>query len=228
MPKLRNASRRFTRRTRLCWKSSNLAARRQSKKTGLAARREIVKTSAKCAWARGSSLPTGRQYPAESPCDALSVLDPAGNHRLPVESITPLSTVSVRTATVGGPNGRDEADQVVPVQVESLPRRRNFSANMQRDRVSLNRPDQVKTCRALRHLQARGVGILRTVHRNILHIRAKMLHDVRQGLHQNAVRRRPPKMLRSPLEPIHLRQLHLLRDTLPVLKAVVAVLAGSI
>lgn len=132
------------RRTRPCWKSSSLATMRQS-----------VNSLAICVWARGRLLATGRRYLAERPCDALSVLALGGRLRPPEGLITLLSTASARTATGDGPNGRVGADRAGLVQEPSLPRRRSFSANLHRDRVSLKVPIQTEAHSNLRHLLAR-------------------------------------------------------------------------
>ena len=132
------------RRTKPYWKSPSLAVRRQN-----------VNSHATCVSAWERLLLTGRRYLAESPCDALNVLDPARQSRLPADSITLLSTASVRSATVDGPNGRDRGDLLGLVREPWLPRRRNFSANLHRDRVNLKVHIQTEAHSNLRHLQAR-------------------------------------------------------------------------
>ena len=152
------------RRIKPCWKSPSLAAGRQSEKTGLTARQESAKASAVCVWAWGSSLPTGRRYLAGSPCDVPSVWEPAGKSRLPAESITLLSTVSAKTATVDGRNGKDGADRVVLVQEPSLSRRRTFLKNTLEAQISQNETVslQERAHHHFRHLQGR---IHRSLHR---------------------------------------------------------------
>ena len=167
------------RRIKPCWKSPSPAVGRQR-----------VNSHATCVWARARLWPTGRRYPAGSLCDAFSVSGRAGKSRLPAVSITLLSTVSARTATADGQNGRGGADRVLLAREPSLPRQMRFSTNLYRDQVRL--PPT----------------------------RAGRLNRLRQGLHQNAVRRRPLK-IRSPmlgalLRPAYHLLIHLLRDPPPV------------
>ena len=96
------------RRTRPCWKTRSLVVGRQS-----------VNSHATYVWAPGKLSLCGPKYLAARLCDALGVLEPARNQLPRGGCITLLSTVSVRTATVDGPNGRDGADRVVLVRVES-------------------------------------------------------------------------------------------------------------
>ena len=222
------------RRTRLCWRSLSLAVGWESVKASLVARQESVKTSATCVWARGRSLPTGHRYLAGSQCDVLSVLDPVGKHHLLVESITPLSTVSVRTATVSGPNGRGEADREGHAQVESLRRQRIFSKNTLPAQVSQNQNAslQAREYQNLRHLQAR---MLLGLHGPVLSpqkvdqervVAPKVIHRNKHQIlvrHRKGVEGRAHQNLRHLQARMHLLLLRLLRGTLLVLKAAVEV-----